>query len=356
MLDILVTYPKLSGNGGIETVLTSLLNSYEKNNRSIQLFLPGGSEQVDWIQSVHDSEKKIKLKNSKTLFGQLIATFIYVLYMNPKVVIVLSKGQIMACFLAKIFNRKLKIVSWNHFSLDVTRSKKLLRVFKLCDAHLSISSGISKQLAKLGIEEEKIYTIYNPIKKVTNSIPRSVGNVHQVYYIGRVQFTGQKNLSELFKVLAGLKNLKWHLTIIGGETDLDKEKLLNLATELQITANISWLGWVKSPWEHVKSADALVLTSNFEGLPMILCEGIAHGIPVMSSDCETGPVDIVDNNVNGYLYHLHDVQDGTQKLARLLRSRKKFSDTGSICKTAEKFSESEYFTRFDSLITSLIGD
>lgn len=353
MLDILVTYPKLSGIGGIETVLTGLLNNYEKENVTFRLFLPGGTTDKRWLNRIPGRYKSIVLHNKKSVISQLLDTFIYIMWHRPKIVIVMSKSQILACYFAKIFNFKMKIISWNHFSINITRSSKILWLFKLCDAHLSISSGISKQLIKLGIDENRVFTIYNPIKNPESLIPRTDGDISKLYYIGRIQYEKQKNMKELLEILSRIESA-WHLTIIGTGNLEEIDQLKSLSVTLKIEEYITWLGWTENPWKVIKNADAVVLSSNFEGLPMVLCESIAHGIPAFSSNCETGPEDIVIDGCNGELYELHDINSGKKHLERILKSRLKYTDTKKISKTVSKFSEKEYFLRFKRIMSSFL--
>lgn len=354
MTDIVVTYPKLSGIGGIETVLASLLRDYYGEDLSLSLFLPGGTDNDNWMKNIPGRYKTIVLHHKKNTITQLLDTLLYVVIHKPKAVIVMGKSQIIACYVARLFNHKLKIISWNHFSINVTRSTKILWLFRLCDAHLCISSGISRQLRTLGIDKKSIFTVYNPIKKSTFLIPRSGDNVKKLYYIGRIQYERQKNTQELLQILA-LLEIPWRLTIIGTGEKKDIDRLKTLARDLNIDKNIIWLGWVKDPWEKIKVADAVVLSSNYEGLPMILCEAIAHGVPVFSSNCETGPEDIIVSGVNGELYKAHDITDGRKKLESMLNKMTTYSDAKKIAKTASKFSEGAYFSRFKSIVNRFLS-
>ncbi|MFT8372829.1 MAG: glycosyltransferase [Liquorilactobacillus satsumensis] len=60
-------------------------------------------------------------------------------------------------------------------------------------------------------------------------------------------------------------------------------------------------GWVTNPWQQLKEMDALLLSSNYEGFPMVILEAISRGVPSISYDCPTGPADIIIDGVNGYL-------------------------------------------------------
>ncbi|WP_167755955.1 glycosyltransferase, partial [Proteus mirabilis] len=162
-----------------------------------------------------------------------------------------------------------------------------------------------------------IYTIYNPIIKKEEIIPRSEDI--NFLYMGRIQFAGQKNIQELFNALSKTIG-KYQLHIVGSGSDHDITKLKSLAKILNIEEKIIWHGWQKLPWvyikNNIKNVTSLVLTSNYEGFPMVLCEALSYGIYSISSNCKTGPEDIIMNKVNGQLYQ----QNNIDELANILQS------------------------------------
>lgn len=350
---VILTYPILTGHGGMETVLIGLLNNYAGKEK-MQLFLPGGSVDKTWLGQIDDKSEKIVLHDKRLKISQFIDTFMYMLANKPKVVIVMSKWQILPIFLTKLFNKSLKIVSWNHFSLSNTRFTKLLKLLRLCDYHLSISSGITQQLISLGIDKADIFTIYNPVKRADRLVGRCTDDVRQLLYVGRVQFEGQKNLKEMFLILSRLQGIKWKLSIIGSGEDKEVTQLKNLSKELKIADSIEWLGWKSQPWKSVNMADALLLTSNFEGFGMALAESVAHGIPVFSSNCLTGPEDIVEKG-NGVMYSLHNIPDGSRKLQSLLEDSQLYRDPARVASTIENFYEDKYFSRFENVLNEILN-
>jgi UDP-D-galactose:(glucosyl)LPS alpha-1,6-D-galactosyltransferase len=74
-----------------------------------------------------------------------------------------------------------------------------------------------------------------------------------------------------------------------------------LAIALNISDRVIWHGWLDNPWDEIHEATALVLTSDYEGLPMVIGEAMTRGVPVISTDCPTGPADYIEQGVNGWL-------------------------------------------------------
>jgi len=120
---------------------------------------------------------------------------------------------------------------------------------------------------------------------------------------------------------------------------LNEEKLKKLAGKRGIADRISWLGFKKDPYSEFQEITALLLTSRYEGFGMVLVEANQRGIPVISSDCESGPRDIVIAGVNGYLYREGDMGEFVRIIGDVIDGRLSFDTPENIAKTAERFRE-----------------
>ena len=78
--------------------------------------------------------------------------------------------------------------------------------------------------------------------------------------------------------------------------------------------NIKILGYKKNPYPFIKYSNVLVLTSKYEGLPNVLLEAIALKRFVISSDCPTGPKEILDNGKGGMLFRTGNYKDLSKKI------------------------------------------
>ncbi|SEA54990.1 glycosyltransferase [Paraburkholderia sartisoli] len=98
----------------------------------------------------------------------------------------------------------------------------------------------------------------------------------------------------------------------------DRGVLEQLVDELGIRASVHFLGFCGNPFPHIRQAEMLVLSSRYEGLPMVLSEAMALGTPVISTDCPTGPRDQLDGGNAGLLVTVGDVEGMAQSIERLL--------------------------------------
>ncbi|NDO92841.1 glycosyltransferase, partial [Proteus sp. G4468] len=141
-------------------------------------------------------------------------------------------------------------------------------------------------------------------------------------YVGRLVAYAPKNVNELFYALSKL-NGDWTLDIVGDGEDTDFLK--SLALELKIATKINWHGWQKDVWSYIKRnikyTSTLVLTSISEGFPMVLCEASSYGIFCISSNCPTGPEDIITPESNGLLYPVKDVASLANHLQSIIDGR-----------------------------------
>jgi glycosyltransferase involved in cell wall biosynthesis len=123
----------------------------------------------------------------------------------------------------------------------------------------------------------------------------------RILFVGR--FQKQKNLELLFRQLAHLPENTFELHLAGDGPE--KERLENLSRELKIAAAIKWHGWLsRSELSDVyQSADLLVHPSLYEGMPNVVLEGMACGLPVVASKV-AGHDEVVVHGETGFLFSL----------------------------------------------------
>lgn len=335
MKKILIVTPQLGGVGGIETVLLKILHSSLTKKFKFKLLILGGiKKNRDRFENIKKVD--IDVTSGSTKFFRAIDMVKYILSNNLDIVICLSREELMVAFyVRKIFKLKFRIISWPHFSLhnDKTNFKKY------ADYCLSISSGNTNELNKRGISSENIFTVYNPISINNYIINKPLKKIRFVY-VGRILFGGQKNLKELIDGIATWHRKDWLMSFFGTGPDIAKCKEYIHKQYPQIENQFEWNGWYKDPWNKIKSANALILTSKIEGLPMVLLEAMSRGLPCISSNCKTGPNDIIENGVNGYLYNLGDLRSFHGSLDNVIMME---SSPSEIKESIGKFRDKVYF-------------
>lgn len=337
-----------SGKGGTESVLTQVINHLSLKNK-VTFYKLGKSGSEDWLKDINNA-KIITYSTNNKIRELIFICKVFLGLKNNTLVISTSPNFIkIAYFIKRYFNKNYKIISYIHFSL---KNQDLFNagVLKYADFHLAISSSIRKSLIEMGIPKGKIFLIFNPISRKQKSIS-SPHNTHydlSLAYVGRVYLEGQKNLIEAIKGIKKSK-LNIHLDILGSGPDINllKEYIKNNKLEKKITLS----GWVKNPWLILrnKGIDGLILTSRFEGLPMVLLEAMSYGIPCIVSNFE-GFDDVIIPKINGLYYKLGDFED-LEKILNLFNS---FSfNSITVKKSINLFYSDVFFSRLDNVLEKI---
>ncbi|MDC9614874.1 lipopolysaccharide 1,6-galactosyltransferase [Xenorhabdus khoisanae] len=352
---IFITGYNLSGFGGMETVFNSFyrLISSPKNGYDI-LFVffedTFKNPNDQWLDTKSHIRIRSNVKNTKLRRLHFAYQFSkLILQHHPENIISYDSLTCYISLWARRFSlRSTDILSWCHFTLHNTYKAEYML---LADKHLAISSGIAKQLHDIGVNQDNIYTIYNPVSPKDEVINRQDDNV-SFLYLGRITFNGQKNIKELFLSLSEI-NGDWSLHIVGSGENQEIERLKELSILLKIDNRIMWHGWRQNPWEYVqekiKNVTCLLLTSSYEGFPMVLCESISYGVYVISSDCQTGPSDIIKDGINGELYPLNDIDALSNKLQEIANG-KQLPNHSTIKGSITEFYDDKYYDRVISVL------
>ena len=205
------------------------------------------------------------------------------------------------------------------------------------DAIVAVSNDIKRELNRnYHVPAGKIVVIHNPIdlKMVREMSEEPVdeklfgGKTHVIAAVGRLTYAkGYPHLLGAFRML--LEERKARLVIVG-DGDLEGE-LVRMSKEMGIQDSVSFMGFRKNPFKYVRGADIFVLSSVFEGFPNVLVEAMACGTPVISTDCRSGPSEIITDGVSGLLVPVRDERAMCSAMSRLLEDeplRKKLSRNG----------------------------
>ncbi|HDJ0284846.1 TPA: glycosyltransferase, partial [Escherichia coli] len=133
--------------------------------------------------------------------------------------------------------------------------------------------------------------------------------------VGRLE--QQKGFDRLLKIWCTFyKNNESAKLFIAGEGS-QKDKLHCLCKELQISQSVIFLGKVDNIDRYYKKADVLLMTSYYEGMPLVLLEAKSWSLPVIAYDCPTGPREIIANNIDGFLIPDNDHELFISKMIEL---------------------------------------
>lgn len=137
-----------------------------------------------------------------------------------------------------------------------------------------------------------------------------------ILYLGR--FKPQKQPLLLLDLLERLRERFPELLLAAGGDGALVDEFLSEARTRGLEEAVHYLGYVRETPPLFTRAVATVLTSAYEGFPNVLIDSISHGTPVVSFDCPTGPNEIIEEGVNGYLVPQGDVDQMAQMVTQLI--------------------------------------
>lgn len=234
------------------------------------------------------------------------------------------------------------LLSWIHLSLTGSSTKTAIAVKRkigLFDGHLSISHGIANELRDYyGVKNVSV--VYNPVD-AAKLIPR---NKRKFIYIGRI--SDIKRVDSLLEQLVLLDG-EWHLDIFGstGSADGD-ESFRQLIRSLNLFEKVTFHGWQRDAWDQVSEAGVVLLNSQREGLPLIIIESMMRGIPVLSTNCPTGPADLITIGENGWLYPVNEEYKSREYLQKILNGELILPDSLAVQQSVQSYETMNYLDNF----------
>lgn len=182
----------------------------------------------------------------------------------------------------------------------------------LADEVVAVSHGVAKDLETFSYHRKPTRVIYNSVV-LPEIYQLSQSEIDHPWFqhndlpivLGGGRFVRQKDFPTLLRAFAKLQQTQPARLVLLGSGG-SGENLKHLAKELGIEEHFWMPGFVENPFAYLKKADVFALSSAWEGLPTILIEAIALGTPVVSTDCPSGPAEILQQGRYGRLVPVGD--------------------------------------------------
>ncbi len=244
----------------------------------------------------------------------------------PNVVIAPGWADGSVALLARRFPKtSAKIAFWEQTHVSTMRSYggnlyRLLApqlvqwLYPSADVLVGCSHSVADDIADLaGLPKERVHAIYNPIppdlpQKAEEPVehPWFCGQtIPVVLGVGRLD--PEKNFEMLIKAFALVRQSRLVRLVILGEGK-ERPRLEALVRQLKLENDVSMPGFEPNPFKFMSRASVFVLSSRFEGFGMVIAEALACGCPVVSTDCLSGPSEILENGKWGKLVPVGDVE------------------------------------------------
>ncbi len=192
------------------------------------------------------------------------------------------------------------------------KKEKLYRTLYEGKDLIAVSEGIKEDLDKMGIGYASCEVIYNPfdieaIRKLGEE--EILHEIEGEYLLSASAFRPVKRHDILLEAYSKLKDPPPLKLLCNPDPKLEK-----MIDELGIKEQVEILGFMKNPYPVIKNAKLLILSSEREGLPTVLIEALILGTPVVSTDCISGPSEILTGELSQYLAKVNDSGDLSKKL------------------------------------------
>jgi glycosyltransferase involved in cell wall biosynthesis len=194
------------------------------------------------------------------------------------------------------------------------------RCYRRADAVVAVSKGVAEDIAKyLSLDQDNVTTIYNPIdtKQIEALSYESLnhpwfdaGTVPLILGMGR--FVAQKDFPFLLRAFAKLREKRQaRLVLLGGDESSaeqreHRQELSRLAIQLGVQEDFDMPGFKVNPYPFLRKASVFVLSSRYEGFGNVLVEALLCGCPVVSTNCPSGPAEILADGKYGMLVPVGD--------------------------------------------------
>ncbi len=354
--------------GGVERQSLIIAEEFRRQGADVTLVLHRLRGQL--LDQVPAGLRIVNLNSSRTLFDiPRLARFLR----SEKPDILLSNIDLnnVAALLAKAISfSTTKVVICQHNPISpsfVTGEKWLYRYIALSYRLLSplitravaVSGGVAAELTNVGgLANERVLTISNPVVGPDFQERSQEFAGHPWFqqsecptFVTAGRLVAQKDHDTMIRALAIHKQRFDSRLIILGTGPLEAP-LKQLVAQLGLTGSVDFLGFLPNALPYIRQADAFLLSSRCEGFGNVIVEAMGCGTPVISTNCEHGPAEILDNGRYGVLVEPHDAAGFAGAMDRVASLRERFPEE-MLRQRAGEFSYAACASRYMAMFKSI---
>ena len=349
-------------SGGAERVMATLSNEFANRNHEVTLatMLPYES-----FYELNDKVKQVSLyrTNNATLVQKIIWRLKWYRYIRktvkqekPDIIVSFIWGLNAPVLLSTRF-LNIPVIASEH----TTFNKKKSLYEKWCRFYVNRLADKVTILTKydydyIGNRLKNKMVIPNPLSfdpYLPSSTKERKKCIIAAGGIDRYYIKGFDNLIKIWGKIAH-KYPDWVLQIAGAGTSNNINILKVLAQQNNIVNQIEFIGPIKALDLKLRESSIFVLSSRFEGLPMVLIEAMSQGCACVSFDCITGPREIITNNIDGLLIQNQNLDEMREAICKLIENDKKreyLSKNALI--SVQKFAVNKIVDKWERLFSEL---
>lgn len=308
--------------GGVERVMVNLASGFVRRGIEVDMVL--GTAEGPLLPQVPPQVRIVDLKVTR-MHRALPGLVRYLRKERPHALLsALDQSNVVALWARALARVPTRVVVSVHFDTSqVVAQARTLRdrfvrswtapFYPWAEAVVAVSQGAAEDLVhRTGLSRDKVRVIYNPV--VTPALFAraeallehpwfSLGAPPVILGVGRL--TKAKDFPTLIRAFARVRRVRPARLLILGEGE-ERAALERLVREEGLEEEVALPGFAENPYPFMKRAAVFVLSSRWEGLPTVLIEALALGTPVISTDCPSGPREILEGGRWGRLVPMGD--------------------------------------------------
>ena len=350
-------------DGGVEKNLKLISNFLVTKFKNITLITSSKNQKKEFKNKIKFIIPKIKfvLKFSRRLkFIICFYLFFKKLLKSKNPTVISFQGNIYSIIVCKLLSVKIIIRSnispegWPRNRLKFFLYKI---VYSFADKIIVNSKSFKKRMKS--ILNLNATCIYNPLDKTRikslsqKKIKFNFFKLNNLNILNIGRLVDQKNQKCLINALIEVKNIiPFKLLIIGNGKN--KQDLIKMVKQNNMTKDVKFLPFIKNPYPYFLKSNLFILSSIYEGLPNVLLEAITLNNFIISSNCPTGPKEILKNGKGGLLFKNNDHLDLKNKLIYYYKNRISCNKRKKIAyKNLIKFDEKNNLNKYYKIIKGL---
>lgn len=349
--------------GGVEKNLYLISNFLSKKINDVSLITADNKKKNNFKKIKIVTPKSISLVNKfRTIkYFLCLLELLKQILLDKKITVLSFQANLYCIIICKIFNIKVIVrsnASPSGWSRNFIKKKIFKTLFNLADCIIVNSYDFKKEFKKNFNIKTKC--IYNPLnkKEIIKNSKEKINfsffiNYKYLKIINVARFLDQKDHMTLLRAMKLIKNkLKFRLLIIG--EGKNKDKIINYIDKNNLSNNIKVLDYKKNPFKYMSHSDIFILSSIYEGLPNVLLEAICLKKFVISSNCPTGPAEILNNGKGGLLFKVRDHNDLAKKI--IFFSKNKLKLRKKINYAYNKLERFNYYYNLNKYLKTVLNN
>lgn len=350
------------GGGGAERVMLTLAGGFAASGIHVDLVV---SKAMGELSTEVPSCVRLVDLGARRVITSVIPLVRYLRRERPVAMLsALCEANCISVWARALARVPVRLVGSEHSTLSVavkstSRSQDKLLPFLMrwsyprLDTLIAVSSGVADDLAAtIGFARHRIETIYNPVV-TDNFIANSMEPIAHPWFragrppviLGVGRLVGEKDFSTLIRAFVRLRHSQPARLLILGEGP-ERGALEAMARKSGFGEDIELPGFVSNPLAYMRAANVFVLSSRLEGLPTVLIEAMACGTPVVSTNCPSGPGEILQNGKFGLLVPVGDECMLARAIERWLVMPPTVAECHALVERANDFRLNEALDRY----------